>query len=509
MEKNKKNLKQEDPDIVRLPVLFGVKPGKYLAGLYSFIILSGLFFLLVFPGLSNPGGRLLVRTTPEGAAVRVDDVYAGSAPCPVFVPAGKHTVTIVMEGFRPEDREIEVKGRIFASLFAPETLEINTGLRESSPLAALKAGAADYAGRTFAGEPTEAYQIPLSLSEGVYRSAPRNIEDALPVLREAARFMVTKAALKDLSRAVFLAGNGGNAASPAGSLAAAGKILDYMDENRAFAVALTDISGEEVSKKLLESEFYPEVWSDSPASGVTGSSANGASAGKDIELSFSRYPFSIENIDFSPEFLPASYIQNTAFQHRAETGAFFISLDEITEAQFARFLNENPGWGRGNLEALIKAGHADEDYLLLPEDGSYPRPSQGAVSFYAARAFCEWLTGKLPASLGSYKVRLPYETEWEYAAKFAAAYFKNAAFPGGALKNMGSGLWEWCGDSFVPLNYLKGPADGELLELSPERGVRGGSWANAPGEVIPETRASLPPSACSPFAGFRVVLVRK
>jgi formylglycine-generating enzyme required for sulfatase activity len=75
------------------------------------------------------------------------------------------------------------------------------------------------------------------------------------------------------------------------------------------------------------------------------------------------------------------------------------------------------------------------------------------------------------------------------------------------------GMWEWCGGPFIPLPLFspsqQGTPPGELPFDSPEKPLRGGSWVNPAGSVNAETRASLPPSSCSPFVSFRPVLAPK
>jgi formylglycine-generating enzyme required for sulfatase activity len=523
LRKKIKKPEPHDEDRVHLPCLFGIKPGKYLAVLYGLIILLVLFFSLCYPGLSNPGTELLVQSRPWGAAIRIDDIYFGTSPCRIFVPEGKHKITALMPGFIPVERDIEVGGRILGSLFFPKTTEMEFPLKEQSPLASLIERAQDYAAWTFTGEPTESYQIPLALSEGMYRSAPEKSEnaDTEALLKAAARFMVTRAALKDLLRAEFLAKNKGNAASPFSVLDAARFMLNYVQENPAFALALGDLLPDEEAEKLISSSFYPEVWKDSVSS----------SPARTIPVSRASSPLTIEGVVFSLEFLANSYVQNTAFQHTESVGNFMISQDEISFSLWDAFLRENPAWGIDNLADLLEKKQVTEEYLqpriaytsmrdFLVDYPEYPTPAVSGVSFFAAQAFCLWLNSKLPVALArDYEVRLPTEAEWEYAAKYGEAYFgavhaggprRMSAFYAGANNDPGArGLWEWCSDYFAPLNYLSAPQDAIKKISSPERSVRGGSWVNPVGTVIADTRASLPPEMCSPFVGFRVVLAAK
>jgi hypothetical protein len=53
-------------DVVRLKPFLGIKPGIYLAIIYSAILLVILFFVLLYSGISNPGAVFVVKTEPHG-----------------------------------------------------------------------------------------------------------------------------------------------------------------------------------------------------------------------------------------------------------------------------------------------------------------------------------------------------------------------------------------------------------------------------------------------------------
>jgi formylglycine-generating enzyme required for sulfatase activity len=101
--------------------------------------------------------------------------------------------------------------------------------------------------------------------------------------------------------------------------------------------------------------------------------------------------------------------------------------------------------------------------------------------------------------MADWEVRLPTETEWEYAAKFLLS-LEHSTF----TKLMG-GSWEWCANPYAPLDFFPGSAAAENLG-SPERPVRGGSRINPGASVTAKTRGSLPPASCSPFVSFRPVI---
>jgi len=186
------------------------------------------------------------------------------------------------------------------------------------------------------------------------------------------------------------------------------------------------------------------------------------------------------------------------------------SRSPVTLAAWEVFAAENPGWSADNRETLIAAGLAEESFLLPVDSPAYPEPAAPGISWYAAAAYCKWLSSKLPPSLAGWEVKLPSEAEWEYG-------IRQSGLPCGAL-------WEWCDDPYAPLNFFPIPKKAAdilikesghpLNDLTAqrralERTVRGGSWINPPNTVSPGSRGSLPPESSTPFTGFRPVIVPK
>ena len=148
------------------------------------------------------------------------------------------------------------------------------------------------------------------------------------------------------------------------------------------------------------------------------------------------------------------------------TRPFYMSETEVTLEQFRRF---RPGF-RGT-EAC--------------------RPYVAGVSWYDATAFCQWLSEK-----EGKPYRLPTEAEWEYACRVG----KSEA---GALKNMLTGVCEWCLDWYgeYPMSDRRdpiGPAGGMA------RVVRGGGLDGGPGRMDPAYARATNRAGIAPAFGVDV-----
>jgi hypothetical protein len=464
-------------DKIHLKPVLGIQPGVYLASIYGVLILVILFFILIFPGLKESGSVVRLESEPRGAAVRIDDVTLAATPCEIFVPQGKRVIELTLPGFQTLRKEAEIPGRVFASFFLPSRLSFSETLSPIEALDALTLGASDFAAWSFAGEPTAAYQVPLALSEGVYRSAPAAKTEPLReeiegIIEASARFGSTRAALRDLLRARFLADNGGLSPSPLSLVDSAAAILDFLARNPGSAAWLGDLLPAASAAPLRESAWY--INTIAAAAGNNRLPRPAASLGRSVavaSLSFRELP-------------GGELLQGAPYPHRKTIPGFFIADTEISAVAWGAFLDTEPKWKLENQTAV----------------GS----TASGVSWYAARAYCEWLTTRLPPDFAAWEARLPTEAEWEYAAKLIPPDAVSG-FP----VNMLGGLWEWCDDPYTPLNFLSAPAEAVEKIASPERSLRGGSWVNNQGLITAETRASLPPDSSSPFVSFRPVIARK
>ena len=228
-------------------------------------------------------------------------------------------------------------------------------------------------------------------------------------------------------------------------------------------------------------------------------------------------------------------------EHQVTLSPFLMSVYEITNDQFATFLNEN-GIGA---DGLYPSGSFPSQPLIqdcgfyngLTHNGSEWQSPFGkgnfpvvCVTWFGAAEFAHYAEG-----------RLPTEAEWEYACRAGstmpfntgacldysrANYFwpdeylgctnESTSFPGQTLSvdsylpnafglyNMHGNVWEWCNDWYgdYDVNVLENPVG---ATSGANRVIRGGYWWNSAHICRSAARFSQSPDFISMGYGFRVV----
>lgn len=209
-------------------------------------------------------------------------------------------------------------------------------------------------------------------------------------------------------------------------------------------------------------------------------------------------------------------------------GRFYLSKQDVTNAQFATFLN---AYGCDTVKAgefVGKLLFTADSWGVVKESGSW-KAAVGYESFpvvkvtwYGADAFCKAAGG-----------RLPTEAEWEYAAKggpsqqaytfsgsstasSVAWFYDNANHLNSAvglktantlgLFDLSGNVYQWCSDWFG--RYGDFGVTGESNPKGPATGVskviRGGYRSMGSGDLHLSNRESLSPDETYNFVGFRL-----
>jgi formylglycine-generating enzyme required for sulfatase activity len=222
-------------------------------------------------------------------------------------------------------------------------------------------------------------------------------------------------------------------------------------------------------------------------------------------------------------------------QHLVYLDAYWIGQTVVSNAMYARFLNEmgNQSAGPAN---WLDAG--DEDVLIFQNGGiwqpisGYERHPAVEVTWFGALAYCQWSGG-----------RLPTEAEWEKAARGAfpplsqgegmgvrvypwgdeidceKAQYANCsggllpvdAHPAGAspygVLGLSGNTWEWVFDWYADNYYENSPAENPP---GPEEGqtrvLRGASWDYDWKHLRAANRRHNGPAVSMHDYGFRCVL---
>ncbi|MYE88704.1 formylglycine-generating enzyme family protein [Candidatus Poribacteria bacterium] len=220
--------------------------------------------------------------------------------------------------------------------------------------------------------------------------------------------------------------------------------------------------------------------------------------------------------------------------HTVYLDAFYMDVYEVTNAEYKKFIDANPQWGKDRIPDDYHFGN----YLKHWDGDNYPS-GRGEhpvvhVSWYGAMAYSQWV-GK----------RLPTEAEWEKAARGGLVAQK---YPWGdsidsskanygktwyakrvpttavgsyapndyGLYDMAGNASEWCLDAYNADFYkdspLRNPIAGvesieqimnDFMSLRNPHTLRGGSWASAPAELRIAFRAGHYPIPAYDHTGFR------
>jgi iron(II)-dependent oxidoreductase len=530
---------QVDQSEVHLKPFLGMSPGLYLTILYTLAIVFILFMLLFFKGLRDKGEYLRVTTFPPGASVKVDGRYVGSTPCETLVKQGIRTVTVTKPYFSPFSLEDEFKAPVFATLFVRPRRDLNIDLELTEAAALVRSGVED-----FAANP----HIPEIIMDTVRGGAnyPGDISVFYDYLDYSKYFVTSPLQLHSFLHAFLSLESDMKVATQTGLLSVVEKIVQLNQKYENFPFWLAVVLQEEAAQSIVDTPWFSRLVSeyrshyDQLKTRAETSGAPAAGGGLSFQgLRFLNIPGGqLLQGDGEDGFATVQ------IPHPVSVPSFYISETEVSNGIFRSFLNENPDWTLANKTSLEKRGLVDEEYLSGwesgPEQPGWAELPVTNVSFYAAQAFCQWLTSRLPATFDGYSVRLPFESEWEWAARgglvgadyptgspskadrFYTAGIGGPAPVGGSAAN-GYGVrdtlgnvWEWCLDWYSPVKYLFSSSIPEHnnfdsiqeLPFGAEKVIRGGSWSNEQELIKVSTRGSQPPDWCTPYLGFRVVLSR-
>ncbi|MEN0003924.1 MAG: formylglycine-generating enzyme family protein [Bacteroidota bacterium] len=223
--------------------------------------------------------------------------------------------------------------------------------------------------------------------------------------------------------------------------------------------------------------------------------------------------------------------------HEVSISTFYMGKYEVTNEEFVAFLNAKGNLGEGGTEWVNLNGNFLKVKCRIQKQGDqfvvefgYEKHPIIYVSWYGARAYCQWLSQKTGKTY-----RLPSEAEWEYAARGGATGAPDnflysgsdeltevgwwrvnsgrKTHPVGQLKanqlglyDMSGNVWEFCADPWHN-NYTGAPLDGQIWQTNGAKNyhvLRGGSCYNVTWYCRVALRDWNHPSYLLIYRGFRV-----
>jgi formylglycine-generating enzyme required for sulfatase activity len=233
----------------------------------------------------------------------------------------------------------------------------------------------------------------------------------------------------------------------------------------------------------------------------------------------------------------SSYIEYSKPKHQVYLDGYWIYQTEVTNEQYAEFLNINGNqkegslevwWGDWERDVVYWYGHnrvlqsiSEKDDIWQVKSGFEDYPVS-EITWYGAKAYCEWAGG-----------RLPTEAEWEKAGRgidgriypwgntaanellaninsdflVAVGSYPDAASPYGVLDMVGN-VSEWINDSFdayyydnSPIVNPNGPDDEYVMKV-----IRGGVDFGIMQFLLPSRHKAVAYTTTNEFLGFRCVI---
>lgn len=198
--------------------------------------------------------------------------------------------------------------------------------------------------------------------------------------------------------------------------------------------------------------------------------------------------------------------------HEVHLDEYWIGRCEVTNEQFARFVAETGHRTTAEMEGLMASWRTVKDRWG-------PQAPVVCVSWFDARAYCEWAGGRLPteaewekAARGTDGRRYPWGNDRDPSLAWCEQTSGGRPHPVGDLVagaspygclDMAGNAWEWCSDWSAeyppgPVRNPTGPGDGAY------RVYRGGSWGMAAQYARAASRSDNIPGYCDVYLGFRL-----
>ncbi|NNM67725.1 MAG: SUMF1/EgtB/PvdO family nonheme iron enzyme [Spirochaetales bacterium] len=482
--------------------------------MYLLFVLIAIFFLFFWPGISNPGSRVLIDSTPNGAAVVWNGKLYGQTPLKAFFPQGSGVLEVGKPGFETQTQTFTSGNSLFLSLFFPKTVHLQMNLKVTNAETLLNLFRSNLAKWSAAAPFSEIYRFPPLFTGfvGDAHAAGFSDQKIRSELLAERRFVVDPQMYDNYGIALGLWKN-----LPPENLETQCQLWEKaLASSQNGRVVFWVLANQEKSVRDKISDS-PTAYVESNlnklmASTLPHPSSTVATASRIRFSGFQFQPIPAGSFAWGYQGAKPDLPTNPPFELPClrNVQAFWLAAHETTQEQFARFIQSQPQWAPANKEELEKKGLVSSSYLAnwTNNKPSSPDTAVSDVSWYAAQAYVNWLNTSAQVPQGKTAI-LPTEVQWEWAARDAkgdySPDYKKGHENALGLWNMQDGVWEWTSSSWAPGDQLVN-ADPVIDNMSWFRTLKGGCDVNA-GQVKIWARGVGDPSSCNEVTGFRVALI--
>jgi formylglycine-generating enzyme required for sulfatase activity len=226
--------------------------------------------------------------------------------------------------------------------------------------------------------------------------------------------------------------------------------------------------------------------------------------------------------DFTMGGTDANAFDNEKPVGKVFVAAFHMGKYEVTNAQFAAFLNANGGWTKD--DSGNNWVHASDPWFQLVQGAGRWKPKAGKehhpvvdVTWFGATAYAKWAGARLPteaewekAARGTDGRTYPWGSEWAWSkGNFGGQIAAVGSFPGDkspyGCMDMGGNVCEWVSSKYSPYPYRSDDGREDLSDKTAHRVYRGGYfYLSIAWYARAALRSVYVPSDWLAYLGFRL-----
>ncbi len=469
--------RREFPEVerVKLKSFKGIRPGLWITLIFFSALIFILFLILVLPGLISKSAYAHFNFPINGVAIYENGVYLGSDSSEVLrVKSGESEYEFYLGPYFLKSERLDAKKAIWASLYRRKINQFNIEFDFDDLLNDYKIErfAKEIASWTKVIDYDERYHFPPLYSEFAEDAVSMKLDNISSVWLYGAEHVTSMASYSDYLK--------GREILSDSNLNYSSEELESLDK------ILSQMFGEEVSESLsLDNPTYSQPSKDG-----------------------SYYQYDDESVLIGKKTI-LRYPDTNEYPVIVRLEPFKMAEKLVSEADYKRFIDENPYWSKANITALIEDEMADENYLrgvTFSRSNSEITPIR-SISYYAALAYVSWLSQK-----EGKEYSLPSEAEWTLAAKLSdKSYVKvlrHTDLDQNSPSSLMGQLWEFTDTPYIPLMRVAGYE--KAIELENEYPyddaiIKGGSYINDPTAISVDTVGIMDKSRTSDYVGFRIV----